>query len=325
MLDTEVGPPSTIQLSNFSTSNVATTTHFEQSLGVPASGTETVVTAQTPNVAGGSVVKLNRELLTEENDLETTLAHEYVHVVQQRSRVDRSVTAEFSDTPSFDERLTYISVMEGAAEYVERRYGSRYLDVTSDSTVEWYYSASTAAKQFAARYYFGSRYVNSTIDDPVNLDTVYENPPRTTEELLHGLEPGSEPPSDLNATTNTERETERSGPYGELYVRTLFGTALNESAAARLADGWGNDTRFRFGGGGGDERGDFAWVLRWDDAANATEFENGVTDYLEARNPNASVRIERVGPETTVLFVGDESFVAAASASDENASVTVST
>jgi hypothetical protein len=108
--------------------------------------------------------------------------------------------------------------------------------------------------------------------------------------------------------------------FGELFVRSLFGTGLNESAAAELADGWGNDRQLEFEGTNSTG---FAWVLRWDDAANATEFENGVATYLEQTDTPGPVRVDRVAPETTVLFAGDESFVQNATASGGNSTVTV--
>lgn len=66
-------------------------------------------------------------------------------------------------------------------------------------------------------------------------------------------------------------------------------------------------------------------MLRWDDTANATEFENGVAAYLEQTDTPGPVRVDRVAPETTVLFAGDESFVQDAAASGDNSTVTVTT
>lgn len=325
MLETDVGPPSTVRVANLSGSFAATSTPFERALGVPASNVSSAAGLTSASDAG-SVVEVHHSLVAVETRLETTLAHEYVHAVQFRTRVHREVARTVTDDGgvSPDDQLLYNALIEGAAEYVEQRYAREHLGTDGDPTREQYLNATSTAKRLLAPYYLGTVYVNATVDGPGELETVYEQPPQTTEELLHGLVPGSEPPAPLSVSVDTDRRVQRSGPYGELYVRTLFGTALDEPAAARLADGWGNDTRLEFEGSADGKLGDYAWVLRWDDAANATEFENGVSDYLDARDPNASVRTERVAPETTVLFAGSKSFVAEASASGENATVTVS-
>lgn len=324
MVDASVGPPSTIRLERLRSST--SRTPFERALGVPTSNSSGFA-GITPQSADGGIVKLHRQLTDDEMQLEATLAHEYVHVVQMRSRAYDGLLRSFSDgerlTP--DELSVFRATIEGAAEYVETRYARRHLGFDGDRTRTQYLNATSTSKRFIAPYSLGARYVNATVDGPDELGTVYENPPRTTEELLHGLEPGSEPPAALSVSTDTDRRAEQSGPYGELAVRTLFGTALDEPAAAALADGWGNDTRLSFGSREDGGRSDFAWVLRWDDAANATEFENGVAAYLDAREPNVSVRIDRVAPETTVLFAGSASFTSEVSASGENETVTIAT
>lgn len=326
MVDTGVGPPSTIRLENLAIGSSTARTPFERALGVPATAIPGFA-GTTPQSGDGGIVKLHRQLTDDEMQLEATLAHEYVHVVQLRSRADDGLLRSFSDgerlTP--DELSVFRATIEGAAEYVETRYARRHLGFDGDRTRTQYLNATSTSKRLIAPYYLGARYVNATVDGPDELGAVYESPPRTTEELLHGLEPGSEPPAALRVSADADRRVEQSGPYGELAVRTLFGTALDEPGAAALADGWGNDTRLGFGSPEDGERSDFAWVLRWDDAANATEFENGVAAYLDAREPNASVRVDRVAPETTVVFAGEKSFVADATASGENETVTIAT
>ncbi|MFB6271007.1 MAG: hypothetical protein ABEH83_13770, partial [Halobacterium sp.] len=309
-----------VDVENLSAESGLAASRFQGLLGVSGSDSGFSLAGTTPPASEGNVVKLNAALLDEPAALEGTLAHEFVHVIQTRTWAYRSVEEQLGPTPSRDAFLVYTSVLEGSAEYVERLYERQYVDANRSSVERWYLEETTVAKQFVARYYFGMRYVNATVAGPAELDTVYEDPPRTTEELIHRLEPGSEPPAPLSVSVEAQRNTTRRGPFGELYVRTLFGTALDEPAAADLADGWGNDTRVRFGSG---NESDYAWVLRWDDAANATEFERGVESYLDARDPQGTVRVERVAPETTVLFVGDESFVNNATASGGNATVTV--
>lgn len=319
MLGVDVGAPLTISVENFTASSIERT-RFQRMFGIP---TERVrLGGVTPYDASGNEVRLNEAGLDRKHALEGTLAHEYVHVVQMRRGMLQSVAQSFERPLSPDEVSVVNAIQEGSAQYVDARYREQYMTNASEAFDLRYLNSETAAKQFLARYHFGAQYVNATIDSPKNLEWVYENPPRTSEELLHVLEPGSEPPANLSVAVETDRQHETQGRFGELFIRTTFGTAVNESVAARTADGWGNDQRVAIGSGNDTE---YAWVLRWDDAANATEFEQGVNAYLDARDGlNASVRVERVAPETTVLFVGSESFVSDATASGTNETVTVS-
>lgn len=320
MRGVDVGKPLTVRLESISGSLASDPPPFDRALGVEAPPEPLLGRGVTPNVADGNVVKLNADRIDTRVALEGTLAHEYVHVVQMRNRVPESLWASFGDSPTLDDRFAYRAVLEGSADYVETRYRRQYLPDSSGAIEDRYRNAATTAKRVLAPYYFGARYVNATVESPTDLDAVYESPPQTTEELIHRLPPGSEQPAALDVSVATDVEHTNRRQFGELFVRSLFGTGLNESAAAELADGWGNDRQLEFEGTNSTG---FAWVLRWDDAANATEFENGVATYLEQTDTPGPVRVDRVAPETTVLFAGDESFVQNATASGGNSTVTV--
>jgi hypothetical protein len=319
----DVGKPLTVKLRSFSSSSTDEPPQFRRALGVESPPESVEPAGVTPSVAEGSVVELNTERPDSPGALEGTLAHEYVHVIQMRNWVDRSLRGEIANSPnspSVDEVFVYRSVMEGSATYVEKRYQRQYVPNTTESIAATYRNSTSTFKSGYATYYFGARYVNATVDAPADVNAVYENPPKTTEELIHRLPPGSEPPAELTVTVDADEETTERQQMGELFVRTTFGTGLNESAAATLADGWGNDQKIRFGP---DTDPNFAWVLRWDDPANATEFENGVDAYLDATDVPGAIRVERVAPEIVVLFAGTESFVGEATASGDNSTVMV--
>jgi hypothetical protein len=323
MRGVDVGKPLTVKLRSFPSSGTAEPSQFRRALGVESPPESVEPAGVTPAVAEGNVVELNSERLDSAAALEGTLAHEYVHVMQMRNWVDRSLRGEIANnpsSPSVDEVFVYRSVMEGSATYVEKRYQRQYVPNTTESIAATYRNSTSTFKSGYATYYFGARYVNATVDAPADVNAVYENPPKTTEELIHRLPPGSEPPAELTVTVDADEETTERQQMGELFVRTTFGTGLNESAAATLADGWGNDQKIRFGP---DTDPNFAWVLRWDDPANATEFENGVDAYLDATDVPGAIRVERVAPEIVVLFAGTESFVGEATASGDNSTVMV--
>jgi hypothetical protein len=318
LLAADVGPPGTITITNLSGNVGGQPTRFQRLLGVPAPSTD------RGSVAGralppGNEVQLDDAALDAEHGFETVLAHEYVHVVQMRTGARGRVWNQLDET--YDSRVVYTATIEGAATYTDNQYTRTYTALDPQNFRAAYRNATSSARFGLAPYYFGARYVNATVDSAAGIDAIYENPPRTSEELVHVRDPSSEPPARLAMSTQTDRETTDQPRLGELYVRSLLGTALDESVAAEAAEGWGNDRRVVFGS---DESADYAWVLRWDDATNATEFADAVAAYEDARSDvDANVRVERVAPETTVVFVGTESFVADAAASGSNSTVTV--
>lgn len=312
----DVGPPVAVTVENLSTEKTQTPPRFQQLLGVEGSASGGPLGRTTPP---GNQITLDDSALNRSTGLETTLAHEYLHTIQMRQNFLEPLWDEFHSTR--DGVNTYRAIVEGSATYVSQRYTQRYTNYTQVNLRKRYQNATGTTKIDAAPYYFGTRYVDTTLTSPEQLHRIYENPPQTTEELLHALPPGSEPVAPLSVTVETARETTVQKRFGEMYARALLGTALSESTAAQAADGWGNDRRVVFGSG---TARDYAWILRWDDPANATEFERGVETYLDARSElNATAKLTRVAPETTVLLVGSESFVGSVSATGTNGTATV--
>jgi hypothetical protein len=318
LLETDASGPGTVVVQNISAERTPERSRFQRLLGVAAAPQYRIAGLTRPP---GNQVLLSAAARNASTGLEVTLAHEYVHVAQLRERALERVWSAVGGTR--DGRTTYQSVIEGAAVYVAQRYADRYVTETRPS-IEARYENTTGLERFAtAPYYYGLRYVADRFDDPSRLGQLYENPPRTTEELLHGLAPGSEPVAALSVDPDTDRQTRVEPRLGELYVRTVLNTALNESTAAEAAAGWGNDRLVRFGR---TASADYAWVLRWDNASDATEFQRAAGAYVDARSGlNASIRVRKPGPETTVLFAGDASFTRNATATVSNGSVTVRT
>jgi hypothetical protein len=283
-----------------------------------------------------------------ERALERTLAHEFVHTVQFRQdafeRTKRELDLRYSY--SLDRYLTYASVVEGTAVFVADAYDERYLagEGTAITSTERYRSAPSGVKFAIARYYFGSRYVASRFTSPENVSQLYDDPPRTTEQLLHEDASASEEPRFLAVQVHPG-ESRSLGPRdtnGELFTRIALGTELNESRAAGAAAGWGADEMVTVEPGYRSGNRSFVWATRWDSPAEADEFTSALEAYLVsradqstaetfAREPHVwrddsiSFRAVRVSDETVVLLAGEESFVRTASVSGANASVSVST
>lgn len=285
-------------------------------------------------VRSPDTVTVNRRILDRSDQTERTLAHESVHVVQFRTDAfGRTSRGVIDGRPTTDDSVVQRSITEGSATYAETEYAERY-DLegpnATESMGERYRNGTGASKLGLAPYYFGARYADSRVEEPAEIDSLYDDPPRTSEELVHGLEPGSEPVADLTVEAesggNWELEPTARDRFGELFVRIVLGTELNESAAAAGADGWGDDERLAFGNAAEGERGTgYAWVLRFDDAANATEFTEAFDEWEAVRDEDNPVRSDRVDDETVVVVLGSESFVESveASSTGEDGTVTV--
>lgn len=239
---------------------------------------------------------------------EQVLAHEYAHVVQFRHRL-----------PS-GRRLPVAvrgALLQGGAFYVEEAYTDRYLDdasLPSTRLREAYRDASPVERYFLRQNYVGYRYVAAHADSPRDLPAVYGNPPRTTEQMVHRLAPGEEPPVPLRVSVNRSTTggwiRTGNGTAGELLVRSVLDTRLPESEAASAARGWGNDRLVTYWNGTAYSH---VWVVRWDDAANAGEFAGAFERYPSDRAvPVASgwrrnatpVAMERLDSETVAGRTG---------------------
>ncbi|WP_049901450.1 hypothetical protein [Halococcus agarilyticus] len=110
---------------------------------------------------------------------------------------------------------------------------------------------------------------------------------------------------------------------GEAFVRSALENGVNESRAATAAAGWGADRRVIARTDDGDAG--HAWALRWDDAANASEFVVAFQEYraAHAMETDTAIRLTHVTDETVVVLAGDPGFVDAATANGTSDRVTV--
>ncbi|WP_158853763.1 hypothetical protein [Halorhabdus sp. CUG00001] len=253
---------------------------------------------------------------------EWVLAHEFGHYVNlQLGRVTDLGGKLGSST---DEAYVAGAIREGATVFTTDTYLQRYGNRT-EPTAPMYerligtLPAGEYARFGLSKYVHGYRYVSSRVEDPSGLDNVFEQPPTTSEQLLHGYAPGEEPPAELNVTVEATETWGVSGTdrLGEAFVRYALENGVDSQRAADAAAGWGVDRLYylRPASGGNTS---YAWTFRWDDAANASAFERTVEVYFEERadrhetgwklaNTFASVR--EPTDRTTVLLFGNRSLV----------------
>jgi hypothetical protein len=279
-------------------------------------------------------------LFTGENDSETIhyiLAHEFVHYVQgARDRGTQLRTRLGSTT---DGTFVLAGLLEGAAVYATNAYIDEHVGGNlTNSALYFDLRERLAPGSFAdyanSRYIVGWRYVSGRAASPNATDGLYENPPRTGEQLIHGLAPGEEPPRPLtvNASTGNYRRvgTDR---LGEGFVRIALRNGPSRERANEAAAGWGNDTlRTYLPEGGGDPG--YAWVLRFDDPANRSQFVATLRDSLSTRGNRtgdawtvpgtATFDLRPVGDETVAVLAGNGSFVRNTTVSGSDANVSLS-
>lgn len=248
----------------------------------------------------------------------TVLVHEYVHVIQISGELLPWSQADLQGDIPTDLAQTRLALTEGPAVWVTDRYIERHLpeNVTLQSTRmrRAYRHARVGGRYFIARYHFGYLGVDRRIDSPTQLRELYEEDvPNTTEQLIHGYTSEEEPPREFavdaaKGDSWTVHNPADEDVMGELFVRVALSRNVDRDAAAAAADGWGYDRLVEF------ERNDtagFAWVTRWDDPANASEFEAVFETYTERRETpsNLTLRVERFAPEYVVVYSGPPAFV----------------
>lgn len=236
-----------------------------------------------------------------------------------------------------DGAFAFRSVREGAAVWIETAYVREYIrnGTTGIDRTERVYGRhppGSVGRYGMSQYVFGYRYVRSRVEDPSDLEAIYERPPQTSEQVLHGHPPGTELPAPLSVEVDGE-----GTPYagvtadrlGEAFVRVALENGVSTDRAVEAATGWGND-RLSFVRREGDVH--FVWVLRWDDPANATTFASAMREFLDARGSTVGnawtvngtrTDLRRPHPNTTVLVAGDEAFVGGVTVTLEGPAVTI--
>lgn len=281
---------------------------------------------------GPNYVALNARILDNTDRARDVLVHEYVHVVQYRQG-SIETTYRNINPGTTDAQMTHLAVVEGIPVYVEGEYDQEYghgEPTGMDQMVEAYHGAEGVRRYALAPYAFGAVYAEQRAGNASAVDAIYENPPNTTEAIIHGYMPGEEPVRRLQGDISTHdwnwADRDR---LGELFVRQVLVSELDRDRVATAAEGWGVDRHYTFENG---NQTAYVWALRWDSVQDADEFETATRDYLDARGQrvdgrwqaeNTSYRVVRTSPETVVLVVGPDDFVTRTEIGGTNETVTV--
>lgn len=337
MLAVDAAPPDTIYVEPDSEMGIQKEpmNPFFRLVGIERSNDADRTATALGYVSGPQSVYVNEKVLMDEEQVTLTLVHEYVHVVQGRTDAIERLNSAIDDPKSTDGMIVRHAVLEGPAVSAETRIWTQrgYDGSTPAAGMSRSYETTSGAKQWIyARYYFGYEYLQTRNVSMTAIDDLYDSPPRTSEELIHGMAAGSEPLPPLSvAVESAEWDVRSRDRTGELFVRVALDTEVSANDATEAAAGWGTDTRVELSS---DEERAYVWALRWDDATNATEFEETFQEYLDERatkndgvwiDDDAAFSYTRVDDETAVVFLGSESFVRTASVEGTNESVRVTT
>jgi hypothetical protein len=197
------------------------------------------------------------------NPATRTLAHEITHLLQ----------SEFKTPPlrTFDQRQAWISIIEGDADFTADMYISiasgplRYLSPVSESIDK--------IKSFP--YQYGSGFISTVFDKGgwSMVNSVYEEPPSSTEEILHSQVYFAEEESfiKLDPLFPESDEWKRilTDTYGEYFIRIMLEKWIESDESFEAARGWGGDTLSLF-----QNNGDYlvTWRINWDSARDSNEF-----------------------------------------------------
>ncbi|MCU4740405.1 hypothetical protein [Natronoglomus mannanivorans] len=252
-------------------------------------------------------------------EIEQVLVHELVHAAQFQQRVPQQVRTEIPDDhrSTRDAELVITSMLEGGAVYGSSVYTERHglaIDPEIEVLERLYPNASAGTKLVWGPYYYGGQYIDSVAADPDDHWKVYEEPPVTMRQVLHGEgEPVLEP---FEATLTSEDdngswEEIRQETMGEFVVRLVLETQLSTETSTDAASGWAYDRQLRVASD--DESPDgHVWSVRFEDSANASTYATALASYLDARADSS---------EGTVSTV-DDSNVSAADSNDSDVSNT---
>lgn len=229
---------------------------------------------------------------------ELTLAHEFVHGLQQQRFDIRSMRESVENNP--DKSLAYSALIEGDASIAETLYRLNHLDEEQAAEVRSAQRSADLSSFMAAPhilqrtisfpYGAGFEFVASmylTTEDWSLVNEAHSRPPASTEQVMHPekYQTGEEPiVVEIPAFAGPpwgDWEQVWDSTLGELYLLAYLETWTSFDNAARAAEGWGGDSFMLLRGPDGGHL--LVWVLEWDTPGDAAEFFDVFRDSMETR------------------------------------------
>lgn len=254
------------------------------------------------------------------------LVHEFVHHIQfENNWTDtlwNDTSSEANRTSTEHEYLTN-ALIEGGAAFATTEYAR---DAGFNETQRELYERlyDNGAHKLGV-YYYGAKYFDAVLDDPANIETVYDDPPTTTTELMHPERDEFTPtPVNFTATTgpNWTPHPDRTTQTGELYIHATLTDNIDIDTAENATAGYANDRLFFFTT---QSKEAFAWSMHWESEADAEEFAAVFNKSLEDRDDDAAddLSLRFAGNQTTVILAGGDAFTEAVEVVGEDTDVQI--
>jgi len=207
--------------------------------------------------------------LTEDTKAISTFVHELTHILQEGFPSATRTTFDGSEALS--------ALSEGDATLMADTYRNggtvpppAEVTMPSSSTLP---QSINKLNRFVYRY--GVEFVKAVYNhngggwDAVNK--AYENPPSTTEQILHPEKyfAGEEAQTVELPHLNNDWSLKKTDTLGEYFVRVMMENWIPVHDAEQAAEGWGGDSLEYYENGGEFL---FAWKIVWDSADDAHEF-----------------------------------------------------
>lgn len=261
---------------------------------------------------------------------ELTIAHEYVHALQDQSFGLEDLQGQAQDS---DEEMAYDALVEGDATLAMWQYAEAEVGVF-DSAEAWSQAsgmeseALDATPEFIRRlqgfpYVEGHAFVSGLHEDGgwEAVDRAYAKPPQSTEQILHpelyrsGHAPRKVDLPDLAGALGGDWRVAEEDLFGEIGLLLSLGEYLGPAASALAAEGWGGDRYALLASGDG---GPLALAVRseWDDAEEAGQFWGLLRAYM-AHRPGYEESIPDLTGELTTCWWQSDSGLAYAELSGE--------
>jgi hypothetical protein len=274
-------------------------------------------------------------------DVEVTLAHEFLHVIQfyqgSQSRLAANLTTDGVNLADVE-----LAMVEGSASFFESQYQREYMnnpDAMRDFSA-WANSSAYAMKQLGP-YVAGSHYTRWYLNGSTeNFQKIYDNPPVSMEQILHKYPPDEELPKNLSVTGEVSSDwatPSSAATKGELFLRSALRSGVSGPEAAAGAKGWGQDGVITFQNTSYSSEGNYkygyGWAIRFDNSSEASEFERIFQDWLAEKgeygdglygsSADQTFRMVTVSDETVVVLAGHEDFTSQASVSGNTTAVEI--
>lgn len=232
-----------------------------------------------------------------------TYAHEFTHVLQDQNydiQNGLKINDEYCETHS-EYCYAVQALIEGDATVSEQQWLQQYATLDDRKEILQFYASMQSpvfdsAPKFLTEsmmfpYLSGMEFVQALYDEAGwrGVDAAYQNPPVSSEQILHpDLYPSEQPQEvnlpDIASILGTDWRELDSNEMGEYATRLLLTTGededtrIDDKIAAAAAAGWGGDAYTAYWNDSTNQ-GILAFHIRWDSVNDAREFTTAFEEY----------------------------------------------